>query len=179
MMAMTTSSSIRVKPRAEARGIRLNGRPVGKVGVKDMKSRSGLLLVVAATLAVAYVAFFTDWFRSEPIRLSHRFFAANRGGPAVAPRVVFYVVPKQPIASLKILRAEDATATAAKPLWHLVADKAKPVPVEALAYGEAVPGMKPFVAGFPPGPLMPGAEYLLIVEADKKRGELRFTVPGK
>ncbi len=132
--------------------------------------------MVALILAASYVAFFTDWFRSEPIRLSCRFFPVQRGNPAAGHRAVFYVVPKQPISSLTVLPSTEAAAPKPTLLWHMVASS-KPVPVEAFDYGEPVPGMKPFVSGIVPGPLVPGGEYIVRVEMGKKRGELKFAVP--
>ena len=132
-------------------------------------------MVLAALLAAAYVAFFTDWFRSGDIRLSYRFFAGDRSS-AGAPRVVIYVVPKQPMASLKVYPAAEADSPKSIPIWHMVADKSGK-PVSSFAYGEPVPGMKPFVSGIVPGPLVPGGEYIVRVEMGKKRGELKFAVP--
>ncbi len=127
---------------------------------------------------MAYVAFFTDWFRSEPIRLSHRFFAANRGDPAGGKRIVFFLQPKQPISTLKVIHAADAASPKPKTLWHMVSGT-KPVPIDAFDYGERIPGMKPFIAGTAPELLVPGEEYIVRVEMGKKRGELKFAMPVK
>jgi hypothetical protein len=134
-----------------------------------------MLIVLAAVLAMAYVTFFTDWFRSEPIRLSHRFFAGGRGNSA-GGRWTFYVQPKQPISTLNVFRASDVSGAKPKSLWHMVSGS-KPVPIEAFDYGERIPGMKPFVAGTAPEPLLPGEEYIVRVEMGKKHGEMKFAVP--
>jgi hypothetical protein len=143
-----------------------------------MNSRIGLLSGIAAVLALVFVTFFTDWFKPRPIRLSCRFFVADKNSTTGPSRVVFYVYPALSVSSLKVVsEAEAATNQRPHALWHLTSTAGSP-PVTDFSYGEALPGMKLFAAQ-PPEALAAGGNYRLIVESGKKRGELKFQVPAR
>ncbi len=128
-----------------------------------MNKQTLFLISLAAVLAAAYVYYFTDWFRSEQIRIKFR------NNPEV-----FVFDPPAELTSIKVFRSSElATNKYAHALWNLVATN-KTATVRAFSYGSAVPGMKPAVDKTHAEPLQPNETYKLVVESSTTRGEKEF-----
>jgi hypothetical protein len=131
-----------------------------------MKNQSKFLIFFAVVLAAIYAYRFTDWFAQKEIQIKYR---TRPGEP-----IMFYLDKEYQVTSLKVISLADA-ATNKYPhdLWHLVAD-GKPAPVTDFFYGGVVPGMKPKIAGLAPEPLQLGADYRIVLESPKIKGEKVF-----
>ncbi len=139
--------------------------------------KNWLLILVALILVVVYAVFFTDWWQPKTIEIFHtsRTLRArkHRAGPA-EPTLIFGINRSLRLTEIKVVPlAEYKTNETVLPLWHLVSDS-NSVPIKAFTYGQPVRGMKPAVAGVRADPLTNGVTYLLIVEADKFKGEHHF-----
>jgi hypothetical protein len=151
-----------------------------------MNAKQWFLIGVVVVLGSLYMAFFTDWFRSRPIRIEHAVRPlrdAWRGdGTRVdatanpANSVSFSLHEDYRLVSVKVVcLSEFLTNRFAHPLWHLVAEDGSP-PVRSIAYGRTLPGMAPPVKGAQADALQPGVEYRLLIESRKQKGEHDFTV---
>ena len=132
------------------------------------------LLVVATILGVVYIFYFTDWFSKETIQIipqtrPGRASSIPRapGSPPVAP-VSFAFDGKYRLTSVKVVSAEDyATNKYPTPLWYLISDS-NSIPTKAIVYGLPIKGMKPATPRARPEPLLPGTQYIMMIEAGKK-----------
>jgi hypothetical protein len=80
------------------------------------------------------------------------------------------------LTSIKVVPlAEWTTNKEAHPLWHLTAKTHSP-PVKAFLYGQDLEGMES-VSGASAEPLTTNADYLLLIEAGRRRDECNFKLP--
>ena len=142
-----------------------------------MTKNSWTLITLAVVLAVLYVFRFTD-LGARPriqINVSSRPFMPNAGPDDVLP-ILFGFDRDLQLTALKVtplsLLTNSATASTAKPVWHL---KAKSVSeaVRGFHFGDAIGGMES--VGGPPENLIPGIGYRLELETGKARGAVDFT----
>lgn len=150
-----------------------------------MQNRTPTLLLVAFLLAIAYVSFFTDWFRSQTIRI----IVQHRPIPQrIDPKRTSDIDPVFPISfafyekfeftSIKVVKTSDLTTEKfPTPLW-LVVSETNSRPTKAIVYGVAPAGMHAAVEDALPQPLSPGTSYTLFLQAGKQQGSTNF-VPLK
>ena len=148
-----------------------------------MTKKNIFLISIVVVLAAIYVVYFTGWFGPKFIRIEHTVRsargAANGGtGGRQANSVTFSLHKNYRLTSVKVVpSAEYQTNKYTHPLWQLVSPKGSK-PIEAFAYGFALPGMAPAVANAEPDPLVPGVEYCLVVESKSVKGEHNFSIPA-
>lgn len=125
-----------------------------------------------------------DYFRSEPIQISHRISPwlqkkGARGAADLGVPVTFALNGYYKLKSVRVVEAEKyQTNRLAVPVWRIISDS-NSVPTSTFNYGSFIRGMRPEAKGVRPEPLQPGITYRLFVETDKKeRGEHDFTVPA-
>jgi hypothetical protein len=136
-----------------------------------------ILLAAAMLLLAAYVIFFTDWFKTRTIHISHTVrptrqavrFALDTGAV-----ITFGLDQPLPLTEIKVCAlAELQTNRHPVPLWHLVSDS-NSVPVRAFVYGQPIRGLHPFVVGTRARPLETNQMYRLEMKAGKLRGQHDF-----
>jgi hypothetical protein len=150
----------------------------------DVTKKELSLVAFVFILAGVYVHYFTDWFKSRPIRIEHSIrpnlaLLSNRQGERASTSQTAYIVSfaldrEYKLTSVKVVAvSEVATNPDARPLWHLISDS-KPVPTRGMAYGEPIAGMKPAASGAVPEPLKPNVDYRLLLEAGRRKGQRDF-----
>lgn len=138
------------------------------------------MIAALVLISVIYVIKFTDWFRPKNIQIITQMrpvmLRGNTGNKAYP--VVFGLNHKYELTSIQVYPAKEfATNDLTPPVWSLTGN-AKSEPVKAFTYGGSVPGMKPANAALSTVPLVPGTEYLLIVETEKLNGRTNFVAAG-
>jgi hypothetical protein len=79
--------------------------------------------------------------------------------------------------SIVVTPLDEPTNAVHHEMWHLVATNGSE-PVKIFQYGETVQGMKPYLKGVKPEPLIPGDRYQMVVTAGKLKGTSKpFTTP--
>jgi hypothetical protein len=147
-----------------------------------MNKKNFMLISLVLVLAGIYAVFFTDWFRTKTILISHtsRAVRSNTRTGTLAGRVFFGLGDYYSLTEVKVIPlATLQTNKLAQPIWHLVADEGSD-DVNQFFYGEKIRGMDPAVAGSRPEPLQPGVTYRLFVSAGKVKGQHDFqfgTIP--
>jgi len=147
-----------------------------------MSKKEWVLIGLVLALGGLYAVYFGDWFRPKFIRIEHtaRRLRSGFGGPgrsdASQPSmsITFSLGRSYRLTSLRVvLAAEFQTNKFAHSVWRLVSEKGS-APVDRFAYGFPIQGMTPALAGAEPEPLEPGAQYRLLVETAKLKGEHDF-----
>ena len=142
-----------------------------------MNKKSFILIAIALVLAGVYAVYFTDWFRSRPIIISHTnrpIRSARTGAPAT--RLIFSLGNYYSLTEIKVVPlAALESDKLAQPVWHLVSDEGSD-DVNLFSYGEKINGMDPAVEGARPEPLQPGVTYRLFVTAGKMKGQHDFHI---
>lgn len=152
-----------------------------------MTKKSYLLTGMAVIMGCLYVYFFTDACAPKLIRIEHSVRPARDAWAGGNQRTVsdkrqpdnvtFALHREFKLTSIRVVPlAEFQTNEYAHPLWQLVSESGSR-PTKALSYGFPVPEMAPPVPGAIARRLVPGVEYLLIVEAGAYRGERDFSIP--
>ena len=154
-----------------------------------MNKKEYYLIGLVVVLIGVYAVFFTDWFRTRPIRIEHTFRSPREAWTGSGTRVDTNSRPMQGITfslhkdyrlvSVSVVPLEEyLTNKFAHPLWQLVADK-ESEPVDSIAYGMNLPGMKPSVEGAVADPLQANVEYRLLIETRRQKGEHDFTMEAQ
>ena len=146
-----------------------------------MTKKSWILVGCALVLAVAYVCFFTDWFKPKIIHISHtaRPLPSRSSRSAMTVAVAFGLDRDYRLTEVKIVPlAEWQTNQSALPLWHLVSDP-RSAPTRFFSYGQNIDGMKPAMPGTKPKPLEMNVVYRLFVSAGSVKGRHDFEIGGK
>jgi hypothetical protein len=141
-----------------------------------MTKKNWCLIGIAGLLTAVYIAFFTDWFRPQTVRIFHtsRNLRVRNPQNGALPGLIFGVNRQLKLTDIRVVPvAALQTNKNTLPLWHLVSDS-NSVPVKSFFYGQFVRGLKPAVPGSRPQPLETNVTYRLIVEAGKVRGEHDF-----
>jgi hypothetical protein len=138
-----------------------------------MKKNLALILLVVV-LGGIYVYYFTDFFKKPSIQL----YAQLRPMPSAVDSSVctvsFALNGKQKLSSVKVVAAADlATNKYPHAVWSLISD-AKSEPTDLIIYGSKIPGMKPAIPRGKAEKLVPNQPYVLLLEADKVKGEIEF-----
>ena len=133
------------------------------------------LLVLLLVLTVAYVHFFTDWFRPVAIQITPSVRPVSRlpEGAAAYP-VSFALDGKYALTLVKVVSVvEWATNRQAAPLWHLIS-RSNSLPTRGFTYGLRIRGLKPYQSNAMALPLQPNTAYRLFVEAGRAKGQVDF-----
>lgn len=141
-----------------------------------MTKKIWMLLSFAAVLAVAYVIFFTSWFRSGNLQIYHTLRTPrSRLQTAQTPPALLFVLNRSVgLTRLKVVPLDQfQTNQSVLPLWHMVSDS-NSIPIKSFMYGQPIRGMKPMVAGSHAQPLASNIVYRLIVEAGSMTGHNDF-----
>ena len=151
-----------------------------------MNAKQWFLIGVVVALGGLYICFFTDWFRSRPIRIEHSVRSLREAWRGDGTRLDATANPSSSVSfalhddyrlvSVKVVPlSEFLTNRFAHPLWHLVAEEGS-TPVNSIAYGRTLPGMQPSVEGAEADPLQSNVEYRLLIESRRQMGEHDFTI---
>lgn len=135
-----------------------------------MNKKNCVLIAFALVLAIVYVVYFTDWFRTKPIVISHTSRPMGRNGRVIT---IFSLGNYYTMTEIKVVPlAEWQTNRFALPLWHLVGKAENPV--NHFVYGQSLRGMSPEVDGARVMPLQPGTKYRIFVAAGSLIGSHDF-----
>ncbi len=139
-----------------------------------MNKKNSILIAIALVLAGVYAVFFTDWFRTKTIPISHTSRSMRAG--AAASRMIFGLGNYYSLTEIKVVPlAALQTNKLAVPVWHLVSDEGSD-DVDHFVYGQKINGMDPAIEGARPEPLQPNVTYRLFVAAGKVRGQIDFHI---
>lgn len=142
-----------------------------------MNKKNYILIAIVLVLAGVYAVFFTGWFRSKPIIISHTnrpIRSARTGAPTT--RLIFSLGDYYSLTEIKVVPlAALESNKLAQPVWHLVSDEGSD-DVNLFSYGEKINGMDPAVEGTRPEPLQPSVTYRLFVAAGKIKGQHDFHI---
>jgi hypothetical protein len=103
---------------------------------------------------------------------------ADANPPASPPllEAAFGMDNRYELTSVKVVPlGEWATNKEALPLWHLTAKIHSP-PIKAFLYGQKLEDMES-VSGVRAEPLATNVDYILLIEAGRRRGECDFKLP--
>jgi len=126
-----------------------------------------------------------DYFKSEPIQISHRLSPWMRttrpnarndlGTPVTFTLNGFYKLH-----SIRVVEtAKFETNRFTVPIWRIISDS-NSVPTSSFNYGRGIRGMHPAAKGERPEALQPGVNYrLLVVTSDKREAQHDFLIPGR
>ena len=135
------------------------------------------LAVLAILLLAAYLIFFTDWFKTKSIHVSHTLRhtpQADRMARNTGAVITFGLDQRIRLNEIKVLAlAEWQTNRHAMPLWHLVSDS-NSAPVRTFIYGQNLRGMHPAIPGARARPLDTNETYRLLITAGKIQGQHDF-----
>jgi hypothetical protein len=142
-----------------------------------MNKKQWVMGLLAITLAIVYVIFFTDWFRTQTLHIYH----TSRPSPKAMRKHADLPVPitfgfsqKARLTEVEVFQLEALqTNKNVLPLWHLVSDS-NSVPIASFYYGQNIHGMKPSIKGVRAQPLAPDTTYRMLVSAGKIKGEHDF-----
>lgn len=139
-----------------------------------MSKKTAILILVAVILAAISLFLWLDQMPVTKIQIASR--NVHVGKTSVT---VFMIDSQEPITRIKVTSVEEArTNDHPHALWELIPDN-KPIKKSEFAYGENIPGMKPFIPGTKPEALEPDSKYFLVVNLGKTlRGECVFDAPG-
>lgn len=99
---------------------------------------------------------------------------AGRGFRDIQP-FVFSLDAKYRLTSIKVVETGGTNATPAIAWW--IRSRSASPPTDAILYGRAPEGFEPVSPGSRPEKLLPGRTYTLWIEAGRRRGQQRFSVP--
>jgi hypothetical protein len=135
-----------------------------------MNKKNFALIAVVLVLAAVYIIYFTDWFRSKPIIISHTSRPMGRNGRML---MLFSLGGDYNITEIKVVPLDEwQTNRMAQPLWHVLGDSDDPV--NHFVYGQRLDGLDPAVEGARPEPLQPGVKYRIFVAGDSRKGSHDF-----
>jgi hypothetical protein len=141
-----------------------------------MTKKSLVLVIFVLALATVYVVWFTDWFRTAPLRISST--SRNMGrlqarGNAL-PFLRFRVDPPARLTDLKVVPlAAFETNKDVVPVWHLVSDS-NSVPINEFFYGQHIGGMRPAISGVHEEQLETNLIYRMFVTTGRSAGHHDF-----
>lgn len=141
-----------------------------------MTKKNLCLISIAILLAAIYVAFFTEWFKPQTVKIFHtsRNLRVRNPQTGALPGLIFGINRQLKLTDIRVVPLTALqTNLNSLPVWHLVSDS-NSVPVKSFFYGQFIRGLKPAVPGSRPQPLETNVGYRLIVEAGKIKGEHDF-----
>jgi hypothetical protein len=135
------------------------------------------LAALAIVLLAVYVIYFTDWFKTKTVQISHTLRhtrQADRLARSTGVVITFGLDRTVRLTEVEVYSVVQLqTNRHAVPLWHLVSDS-NSVPVRTFVYGQNLRGMRPFIPGLHPHPLDTNQIYRLLVAAGKIKGQHDF-----
>jgi len=135
-----------------------------------MNKKNCALIAIVLVLAAVYVVYFTDWFRTKPIIISHTSRPMGYKGREI---LLFSLGNNYTVTEIKVVPlAEWETNKFVLPLWHLLGKTSNRI--NHLIYGRNPDGMNPEVEGTRALPLQPGTEYRIFVTAGSAKGSHDF-----
>jgi hypothetical protein len=135
-----------------------------------MNKKNLALIGLVLVLAAVYVIYFTDWFRSKPIIISHTSRPMGRNGREM---LLFSLGGDYSITEIKVVPLDEwQTNRMTPPVWHVEGDGTDPV--NHFVYGQNLDGLDPVVEGVRPDPLQPGVKYRIFVTGDSRKGSHDF-----
>jgi hypothetical protein len=141
-----------------------------------MKKKDFILIAFALVLAGVYVVYFTDWFKTKTIHISHTSRPSGGRDGQSAMRLSFALGDYYNLTEVKVVPlAALQTDPLAQPVWHLVSDSGSD-DVDHFFYGQKINGMDPAVEGAQADPLQPGVTYRLFIAAGKIKGRHDFEI---
>jgi hypothetical protein len=144
-----------------------------------MTKNNTWLFCALAVVAVLYVCFFTNWFKSKPIKIfdTSRPMQQRFRRRADLPFIMFGLENgKLRLTELRVVPLGSFQTNSATPsVWHLVSDS-NSIPVERFVYGQRIPGMRAPLRGETPQPLETNVTYRLFVIAGREKGEHDFMI---
>jgi len=141
-----------------------------------MTKKNWCLIGITVLLAAVYIAFFTEWFKPQTVKIFHTSRNVRERNPqnGALPGLIFGINRQLKLTDLKVVPVTElATNQNSLPVWHLVSDS-NSVPVKSFFYGQFIRGLKPAVPGSRPQVLKTNVTYRLFVVADKIKGEHDF-----
>lgn len=141
-----------------------------------MTKKNLFLILLVLGLGLVYAIWFTDWFRTTPLHISHTTRNLERMGARgfALPGLRFRVNPVVRFKDLKVVAlAAYETNQSALPVWHLVADSSSE-PVDEFSYGADIRGMHPSIPGDHAELLQTNVVYRLFIRADRAVGQHDF-----
>ena len=140
-----------------------------------MNKKNFMLVAVVLVLAGVYAIYFTSWFRSQTIQISH---TSRPGRSAGSHPLNFGLGGSYKLTEIKVVSlAEWQTNHGVPPVWHLDSDS-NSAPVAFFTYGQRIRGMKPAVPGAQAQSLETNVAYRLFVTAAKIKGQHDFEIGG-
>ncbi|MGO8764882.1 MAG: hypothetical protein ACLQSR_07065 [Limisphaerales bacterium] len=137
-----------------------------------MNKKNCVLIAFVLVLAVVYAIYFTDWFRTKAIIISHTARPFGRGGREL---MVFSIDSPSPLTEIKVVPlAEWQTNKSVLPVWHLVGLSSDTT--IHFSYGQNIDGMDPEVDGTQAQPLEPGVMYHMMVTGSSAKGFHNFEI---
>ncbi|HEY3761212.1 MAG TPA: hypothetical protein VGN23_05645 [Verrucomicrobiae bacterium] len=135
-----------------------------------MNKKNYALIGLVLVLAAVYVVYFTDWFRSKPIIISHTSRPMGRTGHEA---LLFSLGGDYSVTEIEVVPLDEwQTNRLAQPLWHVKGDGTDPV--NHFAYGQRMDGLDPVVDGTHAESLQPGVKYRIFVSGDSRKGSHDF-----
>lgn len=108
-----------------------------------MTKKNWVLILFTVVLAVVYVVWFADWWRAEPLRISHTNRDLRPGQPRgnALPSLKFAINGARRFKEIKVVPlAEYETNKETLAVWHLISDS-NSVPLRSFFYGQPIGGM--------------------------------------
>ena len=143
-----------------------------------MTKKNWCLIGIAAVLAAVYIAFFTEWFKPQTVKIFHTSRNLRVRNPQIGalPGLIFGMNRQLKLTDIKVVPVNALETNRNNlPVWHLISDS-NSVPVKSFFYGQVIRGLKPAVQGSRPQALATNVTYRLIIEAGKIRGEHDFEI---
>ena len=143
-----------------------------------MTKKNWCLIGIAGLLAALYIAFFTEWFRPQTVKIFHtnRSLRVRNPQTGALPGLIFGINRQLKLTDVKVVPLSAWTTNQnSLPVWHLISSS-NSVPVKSFFYGQTIRGLKPAVPGARPQALETNVTYRLIIEAGKVRGEHDFDI---
>ena len=147
-------------------------------------SKTKIILIVISIIALGAFSIYLnrDSFASETIQISHRVSPwlksprTKRANDLGEP-VTFTLSGYYRLTNLKVvLAAEIETNKYAHAVWELTTES-NSIPTSSFVYGSGIRGMHPAIKGARPEPLVPGAQYRLLLKTDQdKRAQHDFSI---
>ncbi|MGD0745836.1 MAG: hypothetical protein ABSA45_11850 [Verrucomicrobiota bacterium] len=138
-----------------------------------MNKKTFMLVAVALVLAGVYAVYFTSWFRSQTIQISH---TSRPGRTEGSHPLIFGLRVPYKLTEIKVVSlAEWQSNHGVPPVWHMVSDS-NSAPVTFFTYGQRIRGMKPAVPGEQAQPLETNVAYRLFVTAVNIKGQHDFKI---
>lgn len=140
-----------------------------KLGQTSSKMR--WLLVLLTIMLAVYIAFFTNWFRTEPIGIHYRLLGHEPGQPLpsfILPQ--FALDNEHVLTHIRVTRIENGRQ--GEVMWEVTGESEL---LDQFVYGASLDGMQA-VDNREAATLTADSEYELVIESNSSRGNYRFKI---